>query len=66
MPLTAYFLSAFVLGGCFSAGFDLKALSEGQLDPNTYADPKHGDNAGMVRLFFIVALPIAKRWGGGG
>ena len=42
-----------VSGGCFSAGFDLKALSEGQLAPNSYTDPRHGDNAGMVRNILI-------------
>lgn len=52
-----------VAGGCFSAGFDLKALSDGQLAPDAYDDPEHGDNAGMVRLFFLIVLfSLVQMW----
>lgn len=34
-------------GGCFSAGFDLKCLSDGDFGLHMFTDPLHGPNAGM-------------------
>lgn len=39
-----------VAGGCFCAGFDLKALAKGELDPLSYHDPNSGTRAAMVRI----------------
>lgn len=39
------------IGGCFSAGFDLKALSSGELDTFAIKDPQNSSVAGMVSYF---------------
>ncbi|KAK7091374.1 hypothetical protein V1264_009060 [Littorina saxatilis] len=45
-------------GGCFSAGFDLKALSGKQLVPDSYTEPKDGDNAGMGPTRRVFSKPV--------
>ncbi|XP_076457241.1 enoyl-CoA hydratase EchA19-like isoform X2 [Babylonia areolata] len=45
-------------GGCFCAGFDLKALSGGQVELEMYRDPEHSDSAAMGPTRKMFSKPV--------
>ncbi|PVD32497.1 hypothetical protein C0Q70_07936 [Pomacea canaliculata] len=45
-------------GGCFCAGFDLKALAKGELDPLSYHDPNSGTRAAMGPTRMAFSKPV--------